>query len=304
VKTETKVILVVVAVFLGLELCARIFEPSLSSDVRNILAQEQIPVGISEVGEKGGTSVLVLGNSLARACLNEEVLEDELSRKGYPGPKVFFMTPDASAVNEWTAAYRKYFPERESGPDMVLIVTGPEHLLDHPVRSPEKMAAFHTAQRDRRRVLMDWLSGANPRMRFLLASRSRLFANRERIQPLLFYNFVPGFEGTARRINQSYGRGEVGAGTGNPTAKRFRFLLDSILLDSKQVFVIAAALPDTYRIPQAIRKIALNRSVSVIEEGTSIPWPSEAFPDGYHLGEQFSADFSREIAVRIEYSEN
>lgn len=297
-KTEAKVVLSVVAVLLVAEVAARVLEPRLSKDVRNILAHREIPGAISDVERKGGTSLLVIGNSLARACVNEEVLEEELSRKGYPGPEVFFMTPDASAVNEWTAAYRKYFPPGQASPDMVLIVTGPEHLLDHPVRSPEKLAAFHAAPGDRGRMIMEWLEGGNPRARFLLASVSRLFASRERIRPLLFYNFVPGFEETARRINQAFGDGAP-PGRERPTATRFASLLDSIQAPPACVFVVAAPLPEQSDLPPEVGEIAAAHEVMVLDEGSRLRWPDDAFPDGYHLGKPYSRDFTRKVAPGI-----
>lgn len=297
-KKELQLVLIVALALAALEMAARVLEPRLSQDVRNILAHREIPKSIAEVGRDGGTSVLVIGNSLARACVDRESLQEGLSRKGYPRPRVFFMTPDASGVNEWAAAYRKHFSHRGSSPDFILIVTGPEHLLDMPVRSPEKMAAFHTAPDEKLEVVRNWMTGTNERSRFLLASVSRLFANRERLRPILFYNFVPGFEETAQRINRAEAGEEVTPRRA-ASAARFEFLLESIELPGERLLVAAAALPDKYEIPIVVKKVASERGAVLIEDGSHGHWPESAFPDGYHLSDRYSPEFTRGVVSKV-----
>jgi hypothetical protein len=292
-KTETKfVIAVIVALFAG-EGLARLFESSLSADVRQMLAHETIPAKIAEARAQGRFCVLVLGNSLARAAVDRATLEEGLREKGYPDPLVLYLTPDASGINEWTAAYRKYFPgDGPIRPDLLILVTGPSHLLDHPVRSPEKLAAFHASARDCPEILSNWLTTTSERSRFLLAGASRLFANRERIRPLLFYRFVPGYETTAPRLNRPEGDRPDRADEEGATVERFAGLLDSLGLPVENVIVTAVPLPEPYSLPSVVLQAAGRRDVAVWQGLAMEHWPPDAFPDGYHLGPDHSHEFT------------
>lgn len=296
-KSETKVILSLIVALAVAEGLVRVSESSLSADVRQILAHGRIPKKIAAAQAQGRFCVLVLGNSLARAAVDGATLEEELRRKGHREPLVLYLTPDASGINEWTAAYRKCFPPGDSGPrpDLLILLTGPSHLLDHPVRSPEKLAAFHASARDRPEILFRWMSNTSERSRFLLASGSRLFANRERIRPLIFYRAVPGYEMTAQRLNrpvnepayETVGKGE--------TAERFAGLLDSLGIPVERVLVAAVPMPEPYVLPGAVDELTLKRSVPVYSEAAPALWPLEAFPDGYHLGGKHAIKFTHQL---------
>lgn len=299
-KTEIKVILAVVAALLMGEVGARLFEPRLSADIRQILGFEEFPQKIAESRAEGQTIVLVLGNSLARSGVDEVTLEAGLRKKGWARPKIFYLTPDASGVNEWTAAYRKIFPGSGAiRPDLLILVTGPGHLLDHPVRSPERLAAYHASRKDRVKIFCEWLNSESERCRFLLASVSRLFVIRERVRPLLFYDLVPGYEVTARQLNQAVGQGIRDPSEAGGTAVRFRMLLDSLDLPAKRVVLAAAPLPEIYQIPDVVLEAASERGITVFQEVAGVGLPPEAFPDGYHLGAEFSDEFTSRLAKCI-----
>jgi len=300
-KTETKIVLFLLVVLAVAEGMARVSESSLSADVRQMLAHDRIPGAIAEAQAQGRFCVLVLGNSLARAAVDRVTLEKGLREKGYHEPLVLYLTPDASGINEWTAAYRKYFPPGGGGirPDLLILLTGSSHLLDHPVRSPEKLAAFHASARDRPAILSSWLTTTSERSRFLLASVSRLFANRERIRPLLFYRVVPGYESTAQRLNRPEGERSQGAEVEGATVERFGLLLASLGLPPERVLVAAVPLPEPYALPEAVGGLASARAVRVYREAALEPWPGEAFPDGYHMGVTFAGKFTMGVIEGI-----
>lgn len=296
-KAETKVVIAVIVALFGGEALVRVFESSLSADVRQMLAHERIRPQIAEAQAKGRFCVLVLGNSLARAAVDRTTLEEGLREKGYPDPLVIYLTPDASGINEWTAAYRKQFPIGEVGgrPDLVILLTGPSHLLDHPVRSPEKLAAFHASARDRPEILSSWLTTTSERSRFLLASVSRLFANRERIRPLLFYRVVPGYETTAQRLNRPDDEHPRGAGEEGATVIRLTTLFDSLDLPAERVLVAAVPMPESYEVPGPVGNLASKRGIRVYQESALELWPMDAFPDGYHLGKIGAKIFTKRL---------
>ncbi|MCB1203790.1 MAG: hypothetical protein KDN18_05995 [Verrucomicrobiae bacterium] len=313
-KTESLVVVSLVVALTALEAVSRVVEPRLSADVRQMLAQNEIADRVREAKNEDRASILVIGNSLARAS----ILPDEIavaidSTEGKP-PEVLYITPDASGINEWAAAYRKAFAP-DLGvelPDLIIIVAGPWHLVDHAVSSPEKLSAYHVSSRDRLDVAWNWFSDIGARCRFALAGVSRLFANRERVQPLLFYGWVPGYEVTAQRLNQTSSlRAEDRSGRDEPasvrpadTTSRLELLLDSLGVEPEQVLIAAVPLPEHYKLPESVVSVARARGINVFTEAAEKEWPASAFPDGYHMSSEAGRAFSRELENFIRSRQN
>ncbi|MDF1859092.1 MAG: hypothetical protein P1U87_02690 [Verrucomicrobiales bacterium] len=297
-KAETKVVIVLLLFLLLAEVVARIVEPHLSKDVQEVISYGDMADSAILAREDGCSVVVLLGNSLTRTGIDAETLRDGLIRLGYHRPKIFYLTPDSTGINEWLATYRKHFVVSGGRPDLLLVGTGPGHLLDQPVRSPEKLAAFHVSRRDSWEVFCKWLSGAGERSRFLLASVSRLFANRERIRPRLFYSYVPGFEETSQRINAN--ETEILKTNGDSlTITRLNQLLGIAAPTASDVFAFSVPLPEPYQLPAVAVEAFANQDVVLIETGCELSWPLDAFPDGYHLSHDYSVRFTKELLRQI-----
>ncbi len=298
---EVKVLLLVglgLGCFEGL---SRQFETRLSADLRQIRSHEEIPEKIAKAKQEGRESVLVLGNSLARAGLREPEIRERFAASGKPDPEVLYLTPDASDVSDWTAAYRRLFHGRNESPEpnYVLVGTGRNHLEDRRVVSPEKLGAYHAGRSDFGRILRTWLGTTDERARFLIASVSSLFANRERLRPILFYKVVPGYESVARRLNEGDPAKWLPTAPKNASAERFDLLLDSIRLPAERVMVAAIPLPWLYDLSPTLIEAADKREVRVFTGESDRVWPKEAFPDGYHLAPDGGASFTRSVMARL-----
>lgn len=300
-KDEAKVVLFLALGISVLELASRIFETHFSADVRQMLSQVEVPERIEKARREGRESVLILGNSLARAGILESGIRERFVELRRPAPEILYMTPDGSDVSDWTAAYRKCFRNRNQirAPDYLLIGTGQTHLEDRPVVSPEKLAAYHAGREDFGIILGTWLGSTGERCRFLSSAVSRLFANRERLRPILFYNFVPGYEEVARRLNEREKIGALPPADRDASAGRFGLLLDSIDLPSERVMVAAVPLPWSYRLNTAVLETAKSEGVRVFAEEVGNEWPTEAFPDGYHLAPEFGATFTKALMAKL-----
>lgn len=298
---EAKVVLFLALGFCTLEFFSRIFESHFSADVRQMLSQREVPEIIGNTKKEGRESVLIIGNSLARAGLLESEIRGRFAELGRPDPEVIYITPDGSDVSDWTAAYRRCFPPGSGGdtPDYLLIGTGQTHLEDRAVVSPEKLAAYHAGREDFGIILSSWLESTGERFRFLSSVVSRLFANRERLRPILFYNFVPGYEEVARKINEREKTGATPADVAKVSARRFSFLLDSIDVPPGRVMVVAVPLPWTYQLNEAVLDAAEKKGIRVYGEGDGNEWPPGAFPDGYHLAPEFGAAYTGRVMAEM-----
>lgn len=298
-KMEGKILLTLLTMVLLLEGAARLLETHFSKDVRELLDRGNLSKLVRKENDSGNFAILAIGNSLARACLHKETFESELARKGYRNPKLFFLTADGTNVNEWSASYRKYFFKSPAKPDWILWVSGPQHLLDQPPASPERLAAYHAAAFDIPLILDEWVGGFDEGARFLLARVSRLVACRDRVRPLLFYNFIPGFEGASESINSLQREQVATVGQSRGSASRFRFALETSGVSNEHMFVIAAALPFSYEIPESVEDVVREQGVTILELGAKHEWGAEAFPDGYHLSEERSVEFTRETVANL-----
>ena len=298
---EVKVVLLVGLGILAAEGASRMLETRLSADVRQMRSQRDIPEKIEKARDEGRESVLVLGNSLARAGLRESEIRKRFVELGKPDPVVLYLTPDASDVSDWAAAYRKCFQDRNDSlePDYLLVGTGRTHLDDRTVVSPEKLAAYHARKKDYGMILRTWLGTTDERARFLISTMSSLYANRERLRPILFYSFVPGYENVAQSLNEADKTGAMRLPGKAASAERLDVLLQSIRIPPERVMVTAIPLPWPYELAPAVLEVAEKRDVRVFTEKSGREWPEEAFPDGYHLAPDQGAIFTQAVMARL-----
>lgn len=301
-KTEHLVLIALGLVLVALEVVSRKVEPLLSADVRQMLAQNEIPDRVRQARSEGRPSILVIGNSLARASILPDEIAGALETADGKPAEVFYITPDASGINEWAAAYRKAFPlgSEVVRPDQIILVTGPGHLVDHAVTSPEKLSAYHVSPADRWMVAREWLPNLGTRCRYALAGVSRLFANRERVQPLVFYGLVPGYEATAQRLNQARNQQDArSSGHNVKTVERLELLLDALGVDPARVLIVAVPLPNHYELTPTVLAAAAERRITVYAEAAASDWPASAFPDGYHIGPEEGRKFSIRVRDQV-----
>lgn len=290
-KRETRVVLTVILALVVLESTTRVFETRLSADVRQMREHALLSGRIEKARAQGRATVLVLGNSLAAAGLRAGKIQARFAELGLGEPEILYLTADASNVSDWVAAYRNHLAKVE--PDYLLIGTGEHHLEDRKVVSPEKLGAYHAAGRDFPMIVGDWLPTNGERCRFLLAKVSSFFANRERIRPLLFYGFVPGFEAVSRRLNEA-GRPEKAS---SGSFERLGFLLDSVKIPAERVMLVEIPLPWKYELAPGARDRARARGVRIFDGDAAGEWKAVDFPDAYHLapasGDRFTVAVMR-----------
>lgn len=297
-KSETKVVLSIAIAFAGLESVARVVEPVLSADVRNMREHRKIPDMMRKDEQEGRTTCLVVGNSLARAGIRPEEFTSFFSEHREEEVELYFLAPDASGINEWVGAFRKYFLESTVQPDFVFVITGPDHISDQPVRSVEKLSAFHVGSGDRWMVFRDWLESGNERAKFVLAAVSRLVANRERLRPLVFYHLIPGYEEVAHRRN-SEGKEQAQPEFSEAGVQRLRLLMESIDETKSRTFIVTVPMSEPYVLPDSVYLLAKECEIPIVDAYSDRNWPAAVFIDGYHLTEAGGRRFTSELLEEI-----
>jgi hypothetical protein len=293
---EGRVLLLILICLLLVEVAFRSGDQTLSKDVAHLKTLSAMATQIRATGETGQRSLLVLGNSLARCAVDFDVVRTDAATPSIPLP--FLMAPDGSNIANWHYAFRRYMLHCKAHPSVVWILTGKTHLFDAPLEDPERMGHYFVDAQDRWSFLWNELPDTGTRSRFLLSTISTAFANRTRIQPLLFYNCVPGYEVTARDISQTLPVSSENPNQGQvnrPTFRHLNLLLDSIREAGCEATIISVPLPVSYELPPEVLTIAENHHVTVFEMGSAPPLPASAFSDGYHL----TTAAAKEVTLRI-----
>jgi hypothetical protein len=293
-KNEFKILLCLACLLLVLEAGARVFETLLSKDVQHL---RELPAQAEKLraASQDAFKILVLGNSLARCGVDVPLLTKELKQQLQREVVVAVMHPDGSRVEEWAYGYRRFFQQAGAVPDVVLLITGRVHLTDQ-LKSVSDMGAFYVSGQDTGFFAQSSLHGIEDTSRFWVARASALFAHADRVQPLVFYRFVPGYDATAQGINQSASRALT---AGSPhaakplTCQTLAFFLDGSKPSGARFLIASAPMPEPYSLPVEVMETATRAGASVVEAGKTLALPVERFPDRYHLDDPGAEAFTR-----------
>lgn len=304
---EWKVVVTLVAVLLLLEGAARLFEGHLSRDVAHLRALSDEAESLSD---PNGFKVLVIGNSLARRGLDRERLGDGLNQGEEGGTALAYMVPDASNATEWSWGLRRYFNHREVGTDLNLVFTGERHLLGgNP--SPERLGGYFVGREDWGRFIAE-SETIDSSVRFLLGANSALFANRERVRPLVGFHFLPGFEkvwgllaGGGMKEETESGEDSAAAGPAQGIElENLRRLCASLEATGGKSVVVMVPMPEPYRLGPEIVAELESAGIEILDFSRVTGITEEDFPDGYHLGERGAEKFTellvKELDARLE----
>lgn len=274
--TERKVVLAILFFLILLEVVVRLGEGSLSKDIAHFA---ELPAAASRMAAvESEPTLLIVGNSLAR-----EGIDAELVREKHPNVEFFY--PDGSSVSEWEWGLKRYFFEKGAFPDRIWVVTGRSHLIDASV-APEKLGAYLVGKSDFWEAFAK-MQGHEEKLRFVIGKASHLFANRNRIRPLIGYRFFPGFEKAWPKLavagleNQYR---ETSNGTLVPKSLgSLARLLDISKEVGSEVTVVAIPMLNSYEIPDAIQGLLKEREIRMIDLSHLEGIDATFFPDDYHL---------------------
>ena len=298
-KNEFKILLCLASLLVVLEAGARLFETRLSKDVSHL---RDLPAEAEKIrsAAPGSFKLLIVGNSLARCGIDVRLLSEALKQQLQREVVVAVMHPDGSRIEQWAYGYRRYFQQTEAVPDAVLLITGRLHLVDQ--RSdPGDMGAFYVSNVDVGLFMRSSALGVEDASRFFTARSSALLAHADRVQPLLFYRFVPGYEGAAGSINRSKRNDSPlpttqGAG---PTCETLKFFADTLTGTGARLVIASAPLPEAYGLPDQVVDVAARCGARVVETGKALPLPPERFPDHYHLDAAGAEAFTKAVVPTL-----
>ncbi|MBL9114520.1 MAG: hypothetical protein JNJ83_05895 [Verrucomicrobiaceae bacterium] len=293
-RSETKVILALLLLLLGLEAAARLMETRLSKDVQHL---RSLPEQAQKL--RGTTHdrarILLLGNSLARCGVHIPTLQAGIQQAMEAEPTIAVMHPDGSKIEEWAYGYNRFFRDTASEPDLILLITGRQHLTDK-IKSIDDLGAFYVGTNDLPAFVANHLHKLEDTGWFFASRYSALMAHRARVEPLVFYKFVPGYEQTAQEINRGI---QAPAVTPAATCNTFSQFASDLAKRKVKLVVVSAPLPEPFSLPPEVLKAAALSKAFVHEAGAKMRLPPERFPDQYHLDEIGADIFTKDLLPSV-----
>jgi hypothetical protein len=164
------------------------------------------------------------------------------------------------------------------------------------------MGAFYVSQRDLGHFARHQLQGVEERARFWGARMSSLFTHRERLQPLLFYHLIPGYEETTKLINE--GIAAHGSTSGNSPGLHcdvLSWLAGELRETGVKLLIASAPMPVPYELPAVVLQRAQSNGATVRQSGAELILPNARFPDHYHLDTQGAITFTHDIIEHLDF---
>ncbi len=293
-RSELKVIAVVLLMLLVCELAMRSVEESLSLDVRHI---REIPAIAEKMTKRPGTRVLFMGNSLTRCGIDEKVFTHETKASGLHPLSLATVYPDASSILIWHYVLKNFFINSEKKPDVLVINFAVKHLQDGQPFNVPAMGSFYTGLRDTPEVFAKDISNFGDRTEFLLSSGLCSFANRARVSPRVLDFVAPHYRTSMERINMTIAvkalREKESAA---PTYQRLSRLLQMAADHKIHVIIVAMPVSTDYLMDPQVKTTVEKAGMTFLDARVVDGLSPKLFPDGYHMGPEAAAIYSKHLA--------
>lgn len=300
--SEWKVVVVVLAMLLGAEVCLRYAETRLSKDVAHI--REAVSIAATLASPRAPAAplrVLFMGNSSIREGLDNDLLLSDLEKRHGVNAQTWFFLPDGGNVNAWYWAWRRYFESAGSRPEWVVLCGGASHF-DDGLMDVRAAGNYFVGWSDSYKYLQTDARGLEQRLEFVMGKMSLAYASRGRVQRKLTDMILPYNREVLHEI--------VNAPLLSAPAQEARAareeqseMLAAILAEihAERLHTVVVAMPNLipYNVPES-RQDVIRESGAAFVDLRSVPGIGEAdFYDKAHLNENGAKLFTIALAQAL-----
>jgi hypothetical protein len=136
------------------------------------------------------------------------------------------------------------------------------------------------------------MRGLDDAFTFFGSRYSNLAAHQERVQPLVFYNWVPGYEQTVQAINSATNSAAMAA---ESTCALFSEFASDLGRSGIALVVATAPLPEAYELPDMVKTAVQDSGARLHQSGATLRLERERFPDDYHLDAAGARAFTADV---------
>jgi len=312
-QQEMPVVMVVIAFILSLELIARIIAPVLDYDRENIYA---FPETIAQLKEDANTSgkqkVVFFGNSLMLHGLDQTLVKDELKNMESPAIESAKVTPVGTAMLDWVYLYRRYFTDKNSHPDILVVGFVGHHIHDQEAIKLRRLARHFVAVQDLPLLWDKDLKDFHNITQSILCNVSALEGDQPEHQLGILQTLVADYRKGLNRNNNlvSAWKQRLAKDSDAPndkettyepeeTYQRMQRFIAECREHNVKVYFVPMPQPEIWDFNPEAQRIIEAEGMSVLDARDIEGMTPEDFSDGYHLGETGNEKFSKWMAAQL-----
>ena len=294
-RAELKVVTVLLLVLAGCEVMMRFGEQFLSRDVQHI---KQIPAISQTLADSKGERILFIGNSLVRAGINPDAIEEELKAQGVAPVHIERVFPDSTSLPDWYRLFKHYFVGTSHLPEALVLCFSDIALQDSSGTDPSRLGHYYSSPGELPEIFDQDLRDFNRSAEFILSSLSYSFANRMRVRTRALDLIVPDYRNSAQRINRDMKR-EQFAKTTSKSYQRLSRLLATAKQDGVRVVVVAMPQPIVYALDPQIKTVVESAGMTFLDCRVVNGISSASFVDEMHLGPGGALTYSHFLGSQL-----
>ncbi len=298
-RTEWRVLGVVVLCFLMLELGFRLRGDVLSKDISHLRSFDRI-AGELAAGPEDDLRILFLGNSLSRYGVNQDLFVELVGQDTGQPLRAAKVNPDNTALADWYYAYQSYFDKPGRVPDVVVIGFEGGHLRDAPSHHPDRLAYYYCRGRQPAELGQFDLKTFEERAYFTLCGLSAAFANRDRIQRRVLDMVIPSYRSGMDELNLRMAADAEQNVEREPSYERLLKFVAMAEQDRVQIILAAMPVPEHYEFDQALLDVVHSTSAELIDCREVPGIEMGMFFDGLHMDEDASRLYTAALAGKSE----
>lgn len=306
-SAEWKVLAVLVATGLVLEIIARILAPTLDYDRVHIHAFPKIA---EEMRGAERPRIMILGNSLLLHGVEETRLQKAIATATSRQCSVSKVTPVATAARDWLYLYDTYFTQTRSHPDIVVIGFVAHHLQDQYELKMRRLTRHFCSFENLGSCLRDEGRSLDGRVIGFLSHFSALFGDQRTHQWTVSSATIPQFGPGVRKLNNIFdaennrpagktATGTTVSGSPNRTYHKLTQLIRTLKKHGVEPCFVPMPQPTPWTIDPVAKSVITENGATLLEKSISPAMGKSDFSDGYHLGEAGKNRFTSFLATQL-----
>ena len=310
---ELRVVMVVLAFVLVLELISRIIAPILDYDRKNIYAFPEVIENLESAAEESGNpKVVFFGNSLMLHGLDQELVKQELTRINGSKTESAKVTPVGTAMLDWVYLYRRYFSDQNNHPDILVVGYVSHHIHDQEAIKLRRLSRHFVSKKDLPTLWKTDLKDFHRTTQSVLCNISALEGDQPEHQLGILQTLIADYKKGLNRNNalvsewkkriaekEAERKGESISDESKETYQRMLRFITECKKHGVKIYFVPMPQPEIWDFNPEAQKLIEAEGMTVMDARDIDGMTPEDFSDGYHLGESGNEKFSKWMAEQL-----
>jgi len=263
----------------------------------DILHLNRIPAIAAKL-KKHNRSILFMGNSLTRAGIRADMVEEMLRASGFSHVRSEAVYPDDTTLRDWYYLYKYHFVRNDASPAVLVVSFARDQLSDKATIHPQLIAGYFGGISVMGELFRKDVSALDDRVNYLLSCASVLLANRDRIKDRIMTKIIPGYKQAARHVNNQM-RAKDNRKKFEPSYGTLGALARECSYRGTLFIVAAMPIENEYRLDPGVADTVIKYGGIFIDMRDKVRFESASFTDKLHLSPEGARAYTREFMKEI-----